>query len=140
MKIPPIYKILEYVDSLKTKKEKIAVLQNHKPNTVLLQLLKYAFDPNVKFDLPETDPPYKKLDDGSDDNGNGLYREARRLYLFIEGGNPNLTKLRRETLFIQLIESLNEKDAQVLLAVKNKTLPYKGITKKLVEEAFPGLL
>jgi hypothetical protein len=69
-----------------------------------------------------------------------LFAEIRRLYLFLKGGNPNLTKLRRETLFIELLESVHPSDAKILIAIKDKKLPYKGLTAKLVKEAFPGLI
>lgn len=140
MKIPAVHKILEFVEAQSTKAKKIEALRVHAPNKVLLQLLKYTFDPNIKFDLPEGNPPYKELDANIDESGTGLYKEARRLYIFVEGGSPNLQKIRRETLFIQLLESIHPKDAKVVLGVKDKKLPYKGITKKLIEEAFPALL
>jgi hypothetical protein len=69
-----------------------------------------------------------------------LYAELRRLYLFIEGGNPSLTKVKREYLFIQLLESIDKQDAELLVAVKDKKLPYKGLTASVVKKAFPGLL
>jgi hypothetical protein len=62
------------------------------------------------------------------------------MYLFIEGGNDNLKPVRREYLFVQLLENVNKEDARLLISVKDKTIPYKGITKKLVEELYPGLL
>ena len=105
----------------------------------MLRLLKYTFDPNIEFDLPEGAPPYKE-NDVIDEDDSGLYAEDRRLYLFIKGGNPDLKPVKREMLFIELLENINPKEAKVLLAVKDKKLPYKGLTKKLVEEAFPGLL
>lgn len=103
----------------------------------IVAVLKYAFDPTVKFLLPETDPPYKPTD--FLDQENRLYSELRRMYLFIEGGNPNLTKLKRETLFIQLLESIDPEDAKLLCSIKNKKLPYKGLTSKIVLKAFPDL-
>jgi hypothetical protein len=69
-----------------------------------------------------------------------LYAEVRKLYLFVKGGNDNLKPLRRETLFIQLLESLAPADADLLCAIKDKKMPYKGIDAKIIREAFPGLL
>lgn len=60
--------------------------------------------------------------------------------MFVEGGNPNLKPVRREFLFIQLLESIDSEDAKLLLAVKEKKLPFKGITEKTVRQAFPDLL
>ncbi len=112
------------------------LLSNDSP--ALRAILKYAYDEKVKFLLPEGDPPYKPNE--LPDQEGILYSELRRLYLFIEGGNPNLKPVRREYLFVQLLETVNKDDAKLLLAVKDKKIPYKGITKKFVEELYPGLL
>ena len=69
-----------------------------------------------------------------------LMSEARRLYLFIRGGNPNLTKIKREALYIELLESIHPEDAKLLISIKDKKIPYKGITLKIIKEAFPILI
>ena len=69
-----------------------------------------------------------------------LYGSLRKMYLFIGEGNPAVTKNKREILFVNMLESLDPEDAKLLLAVKDKKMPYKGITKKLVTETFPGLI
>lgn len=107
-------------------------------NGALRTVLKYALDPAIEWDLPETDPPYKECEFPAQELR--LMTEARRLYLFIKGGNPNLHTVRRETLYIELLESVSPEDAKLLNSIKNKKIPYKGITEKLVKEAFPGLL
>lgn len=107
-------------------------------NPVLGQILQYALDPKHKWLLPEGDPPYKP--NGYPDQQGVLYAEARRLYLFLEGGNANLSPVRRETLFIQFLENIDPDDAKVILAAKDKKLPFKGLTPKLIDQAYPGLL
>lgn len=134
---PMISEILELVEAQPTKKQKLYALQVH-DNPALRQILKYVFDPSIKFLLPDSDPPFKPIE--SAEAQGRLYSEARKLYLFVEGGNPNLTAFKREMLFIQLLESVDPKEAQLILHVKRKKLPYKSITKKLVKEAFEGLL
>lgn len=129
--------ILKLCAEGKTVNDKVSLLQQHASDPILI-ILKYAFDPNIKFILPEGSPPYKPCE-FLDQEGR-LYSELRRLYLFIEGGNPNLTKVKREFLFIQLIESIDKNDAELLCAVKDKKLPYKGLTASVVKKAFPGLL
>ena len=62
------------------------------------------------------------------------------MYLFIENGSPNLSQAKREMLFVGLLETIDPEDAKLLLAVKNKEIPYPTITKKLVNDAFPGFL
>ena len=130
-----IAEVLKQVSEQKTKEEKINVFRKN-DSSALRTVLKYALDPAVKWALPAGAPPYKPapyLDQQA-----MLYNEARRLYLFIEGGNPNLTPLKRETLFIGLLESIDPEDAKVLLAAKDKKL--KGVTAAIVNEAFPGLI
>ena len=132
-----ISEILKLVSEQPNRQSKIQTLQSFY-SPVLCQVLQYAFDPRIKWLLPQGDPPYKEnVFPGQELN---LYSEARRLYLFVEGGNPNLTNIRREMLFIQFLEMLDPKDAKVILAAKDKKIPYKGITAKLVNEAFPGLI
>lgn len=132
-----ISSILKTVSEGKTVNDKVALLQQLATEPVLI-ILKYAFDPSIKFILPEGAPPYKPCE-FLDQEGR-LYAELRRLYLFVEGGNPSLTKVKREFLFIQLLESIDKQDAELLCAVKDKKLPYKGLTASVVKKAFPGLL
>ena len=129
--------ILKKTSEFEKKQEKIDWLI--KCDSVALRtLLKYAYDPKIKFILPEGAPPYKVND--LPDLQSVFYNELRKLYLFVEGGNPNLKQVRREYLFVQFLENLDKEDAELLVAVKDKKIPYKGITKKFVEEMYPGLL
>lgn len=129
--------ILKKASEFDKKQEKIEWLYKY-DSAALRALLKYAYDPKVKFLLPEGAPPYKAND--LPDLQNVFYSELRKLYLFIEGGNPNLKQVRREYLFVQMLENLDKEDADLLIHVKDKKIPYKGITKKFVEEVYPGLL
>ncbi len=132
-----IAEILKKVSESKTKEEKLEIFRKH-DSSAIRTILKFALDPNIKWALPEGDPPYKPCQ--FLDQHSMLYQEARRLYLFIEGGNDNLKPIKRESLFITLLESIDPEDAKVLLAAKNKKLPHKGITVNLINEAYPGLI
>lgn len=132
-----IAEILEKASTFKKKQEKIDYLRKN-DNIAIRILLKMAFDPNLKWALPSGTPPYKPC--LLDDQEGMLYNEMKRMYIFHEGGHPTLKPIRREQLFIQMLESLSAKDAKLLLAVKDKHLPFKGMTKALIDEAFPGLL
>lgn len=131
-----IYNILKECSEPRSAKERVEKLQSY-GLPVVKQILKYAFDPNIKFLLPEGKPPFKP-NEYVDQEG-VLFSEARKLYLFVEGGNNNLTKLRRETLFIQFIENIDKNDAELICAVKDKKLPFKSLTKDIVKQAFPDL-
>jgi hypothetical protein len=87
--------------------------------------------------LPEGSPPYKEAEDMIDDHG-GLYREYRKLKYFFDHPQNAVKRNRRESLFIELLESLNGDDAKFLLDIKDNK-PIKGITLKTVSEALPEL-
>lgn len=132
-----IFQILEQASKLKSTEEKIAFLRTN-DSAALQNILKYAFDPSIVWDLPDGEPPYKPCPYPGQEMR--LMSEIRRLYLFVKGGNPNLTKIKREALYIELLESIHPEDAKLLNAVKSKKIPYKGITSKLVKETWPGLI
>jgi hypothetical protein len=131
-----LYNILKECSEPKSTKERVELLQKNS-SPVMLHVLKHAFDPNIKFLLPEGSPPYKPCE--FVDQEGRLFSEARKLYLFVEGGNPNLSKLRREMLFIQFIEGLDKNDAELIINVKDKKLPFKSLTKDIIKKAFPDL-
>jgi hypothetical protein len=133
-----VAEILTAISNLKTKNERISALKTWDDNAVLKNILFVAFDPRVKWLLPEGTPPYKK--NALHDQEGVLYSEARKLYLFLEGGNPNLKQIRREQLFIEFLEMIAPADAEMILYAKDKKLPWKQITPEIVMEAFPGLI
>lgn len=131
--------ILSQASEIKSKKARIEFLQrNYSPQ--LHKLLEYAFNPDIKFALPPGIPPFQKLE--TFEAQGMLYSEIRKLYIFVEGMHPGLDAkgregaLRRESLFITMLEAIDPEDAELLCSVKDKKIPYKGITYKLVKEAF----
>lgn len=127
--------ILEFTSKL-PHDEQIKCLRAN-DNTAVKTILKFCFDPNIKWLLPEGEAPYTPCSYPNLENM--LYSEARRLYLFVEGGNTNLTTLKRESMFVELLQSIDPADARLLESIKDKKLPWEGLTAKTVLEAFPGL-
>jgi hypothetical protein len=132
-----IYEILENTAKLTKKEEKIEYLRKNF-NPVLGNILKYTFDKQFQWDLPPGAPPYKPSE--FPDTHGMLYSEARKMYLFLKGGNENLTPFRREMLYINFLETIHPDDAKLIVAIKEKKLPYKGLTVILIKEAYPGLI
>jgi hypothetical protein len=132
-----IYEILENTAKLTKKEEKIEYLRKNF-NPVLGNILKYTFDKQFQWDLPPGAPPYKPSE--FPDTHGMLYSEARKMYLFLKGGNENLTPFRREMLYINFLETIHPDDAKLIVAIKEKKLPYKGLTVNLIKEAYPGLI
>lgn len=132
-----IAQVLKQANELDTlEKRRNFILQNDSP--AIQAIIKHCFDPSIKFALPEGKAPYVPSD--GDRLEGRLYNEIRKLYLFTEGGHPGLTKLKREQLFIDLLESIHPEDAELLVAVKDKKMPYKHISPNLIKKTYPGLI
>jgi hypothetical protein len=128
---------LKKLSQLKKREDKVAALK-HNNSFVLRTILQGAFDPRVIWLLPDGPVPYtpnKLVDQES-----VLLRDSRLLKHFVEGGTPGLTQPKREALYIELLENVAPADAELLVALKEKKLPFKGINADMVREAFPDLL
>lgn len=126
------------LDGNKARSEELAKYQNDFPIKVILDLV---YNPNIWFLLPETDPPYTPVDEGIDAQ-NVLKADIRKLkYCLNLPDGEQLRPLKREQMFIQLLEAIDHNDAKLLLNVKNKKLPkeLKDITESVVRKAFPGI-
>ena len=135
-KMDSVAKTFAKINELKKKEERISALKQNN-NLAVRTFLAGWFDPKVKFLLPEGVPPYKE---SKFDEPKALLQEIPRFYLFVEGGNPNLKQIRREQIFIEMLERINADDAKLLISMKDKKCPFKGITKDVVNEAIPGLI
>ena len=136
--VPPLMsEIATKVNNAKDKPRKLKVLKDH-DSVALRQVLKGAFDPNIEWLLPKGDVPYEVNDAPVGTEHTMLRQEAKRLYLFTKGGDNTISRNKRETLFIQMLEGLAAEEAEFLVAVVNKKVnnKYKGFTANLVKEAF----
>jgi hypothetical protein len=131
-----VSEFLEKVGKLRKTQEKIDALKAN-DSYVLRVILQGAFDPKVKWLLPEGTPPYKPNE--LVDQEHILINEVRKILYFIEGFHE-LPQTKREMMFIELLEAVAPKDAELLCAIKEKKLPFNGITSFHVKEAFPGLI
>jgi hypothetical protein len=106
----------------------------YKDDTVLKIIFEYAFLPEKKMILPEGTPPFKPADEPLGMTPTNLFGEMRRLYVFCRA---DLKPLKREGLFISMLEGVHPSEAEVLIAIKDQTLhkKYTKITRKLVSDA-----
>ena len=142
---PLLDEIFTKVNNAKDKPKKIKVLQKYNTDGVR-QLLKAAFDPHIKWLLPEGEVPYIPNDAPAGTEHSRLEHEATKLKnyvaLEVDGtthvGNTNLNRMRREMMFVQLLEGLTAGEAKVLILAKDKLLhkKYKGLNSNNVREAF----
>lgn len=108
---------------------------NFKENFLMKVIFAHAFLPNYKFQLPEGEPPFKPAAEPMGMTETNLYVECKRFHnVFC---NEKLKPLRREALFIGLLEGIHPEEAKVLIAVKDQQLSklYPKITWKLVSDA-----
>ena len=106
----------------------------YRGNSALKIIFEYAFLPEKKFLLPEDEPPYRPDAAPIGMSPAILTQELRRLYVFLRN---DLEPIKREGLFISLLESVHPSEAKVLIAIKDQKLHklYKKVTRKLAEEA-----
>ena len=131
-----IAEFLEKVGKLKRTQEKVDAIKAN-DSLPLRIILQSGYDPNVKWALPEGTPPYKPND--LVDQEHILIKDCEKLRYFIAGFHDNLPSLKRETMFVEFLERIAPKDAEMLCLFKDKK-PMKGITLQHVTEALPGLI
>ena len=165
---PFTFEVLDAASKQRTKAKKVEVLQKYK-HPSLITVFVWNFDASIISLLPEGEVPYGtnkddqnatgtlsgKINDavgkmaemgsnslGSQDQGKASIRaEYTKFYNFCKGGNPSLSSLRRETMFINILEGLHPLEAELLCLVKDKRLEDKyKITKEIVSTAYPEII
>lgn len=159
------HEILELVNKQKTSSCKVEVLKKYR-NDALVAILIWNFDDSIVSMLPPGEVPYARVDEqssvndtlsGAIEKGNkvpgfsradefirnrhtSIRKEWENFYNYLRGGNSSLTALRRETMFIQMLEGLHPLEAEIMVLVKDKLLTKKyRITKEIVAEAYPDI-
>jgi len=141
-KLPPnpfIFEILELVSKQRTRAKKIEVLKQYETDS-LKAILIWNFDETVVSMLPEGEVPFEKNDVPVGTDHTSLRKEWRNLYHFVKGGNDSLSKTRRESMFIQILEGLHPSESEILCLVKDKELESKyKLNKSVVESAYTDI-
>ena len=164
---PFVFEVLNLISKQRTNIKKVEVLQRYMDPS-LKSILIWNFDESIKSALPDGIVPYSsvgeqgsfsgtlsgKIEDavgkmeelnsrslGSQDQGrSSIRKEYTKFYNFIKGGNDGLSSLRRETMFINVLEGLHPLEAEILFLVKDKKLETKyKITKEIVSQAYPDI-
>ena len=131
--------VLQKVSNAKTKKEKVALLK--KFNTQALRsVLIWNFDESVSSAIPDGEVPFTANEAPKGTEHTRLIHEYRKLFRFVKGGDNTLKQMKREQMFIQMLEGLHSEEAELICLVKDKCLQDKyRVTKAVVEEAFPQI-
>jgi hypothetical protein len=136
-----VSEVLEQVAKAETRKEKIEILKKNN-SLELRDVLKGAFDESIEFILPKGKPPINE-DEKKKYDKRHLVHETKKFRYFVKGGpGEQVNALRRERMFIDMLYRIDSKEADLVCLMKDKELDgvYKGLNKKLVSDAFPGLI
>jgi hypothetical protein len=165
---PFIFEILNAASKQRSNVKKAEVLQKYS-HPALKSLFIWNFDETITSALPPGDVPYAAVDEmdsfkgtlsekitdavekmgelgsnslGSQDQGrSSIRKEYTKFYNFIKGGNDGLSSLRRETMFINILQGLHPLEAEIICLVKDKNLETKyKITKEVVSQAYPDII
>ena len=136
-----LYEFLKEVNDAPSKAERVRMLQafNVKPLKTMLQL---AFDKNIQLDVPEGAPPFKRDErEPIGMSSTDLMNETRRLARTAVG-TTDINKVRKETIFVQILEGIHYTEADLVIACKDKKLGdmFPNVTREVVRKAFPSIL
>lgn len=133
-----ISEIIKKACDLKTRDEKVEWLKNNNTPALRDILIAMYDKKKIKFLIPNSEPPYTPSP--AHENQGALYREARKLKYFVEGfGGENVPKVKREQIFIEMLETVHKDDAKLLVdMIKQKG--YKGLTVKQINDAFGNII
>jgi len=165
---PFIFEILDVVSKQRTKAKKVEALKKYEEFALKVVLI-WNFDETVKSVLPEGEVPYSQYDEQTTSSGTfttklsqdirnmhetgsfsmgvsdqqgrtTIRRECKNFYMFVKGGNDAMNNIRRESMFINLLQGLHPLEAEIICLVKDKRLTEKyNLTQDVVAEAYPDI-
>jgi len=164
---PFVFEVFNIVQKQRSNAKKVEALKKFE-HPCLKSLFIWNFDESIISVLPEGDVPYSALNEqdsfsgtlsekiadavdkmeelntsslGSQDQGrSSIRKEYQKFYNFVKGGNDGLSSLRRETMFINILQGLHPLEAEIVCLVKDKKLDTKyKITKEVVSQAYPDI-
>jgi hypothetical protein len=136
-----IYEIFDEFELAKTKQQRIAVLEQNM-SQALCDVILMAFHPKYEWLVTELPKKYKMPDILTGSAFSSIHQQLRKLYMFRKG-DPTAEKLtpeRREEILLQILESLEFREAEVIIGIFTKDLGVKGLDHKFVKEVFPNML
>ena len=131
-----VVETLEMVGKAKTREEKKQILLDRE-NFATKAILQLNYHPDVKWKIPKGAPPYTPSENQADAS---LHFEVKKQDYYVDPSPHDIPMLRRESMFVQLLERLDPKDAKLIIAMKDKKITYKGLSYKLVKDTWPDLL
>ena len=133
-----VYEVIDQVRKARSKDKKVELLKKHE-SWALKDILRGTFDSTIQWNLPGGEPPYTP--NNGHDAATNLLKEHKNFVYFVKGlrESNRLTPVKRESIFLGLIEGIHPEDARLVISMINKEKP-QGITRPVIEEAYPKLL
>ena len=132
-----VFEVLEEMSKQRNRKDKVRVLKENE-SWALKDIIRGSMDTTVVWNLPTGEPPYTAATAHS--HPANLLRENIKFQYFVKGGaGDKMTKIKKEQLFIGVLEGVHPEDAKLVISMINKEKIY-GLSRPIVEEAFPNLL
>ena len=155
---PLVFEVFDLVSRSRSKAKKVEVLRKYDDQS-LRRVLVWNFDTSIQSILPEGPVPYVGYDEQntysgtmhetgnfslgvSDQQGHTtIRRESKNFYHFVKGGNDSMSNIRRETMFINILQGLHPLEAEIVVLAKDGKISDKyKITKEIVSEAYPNIV
>ena len=166
---PLVFEVLDLVSRSRSKAKKIEVLKKYDEQH-LRRVLIWNFDQSIQSILPDGPVPYVGYDEQNTYNGTlstkithdvrtmhetvnfslgvsdqhghtTIRRESKNFYHFVRGGNDAMSNIRRETMFINILQGLHPLEAEIVVLAKDKKISDKyNITREIVEGAYPNIV
>ena len=137
-----VYEIFDEFEEAKTKQERLKIIEKNL-SKILVEVLELTFHPNYQWHI--TDVPDNYIEATNNLPGLSplqLSTQIRKLYLFKKGDETadKLTPEKMNQLLLQILESLEPREAEVVFGILRKDQGVKGLTYKFVKDAFPQML
>ena len=166
---PLVFEVLDLVSRSRRKAKKIEVLKKYEDQH-LRRVLIWNFDKSIQSNLPDGPVPYVGYDEQNTYNGTlttklteevrqmhetgnfslgvsdqqghtTIRRESKNFYHFVKGGNDAMSNIRRETMFINILQGLHPLEAEIVVLAKDKKISDKySVTREIVSEAYPNIV
>ena len=135
-----LFEVLESIQEAKNKAERIKMIRHYsKQSSSFNDYLRCAFDDRIQFLLPKGAPPYTPSAEGAQPSS-WAKQNTKLAYLITGGRGEDMLPVKRESIFIGILEAVHPSDAVVLTDMTSKKCPHPAIKKALIEEAVPGLV
>jgi hypothetical protein len=133
-----VYEVFDLFTKTTNNAERVALLQKH-VTPALRDVLRGTFDDRLVWILPEGTPPYTP--NRPESSPQSLHKAHKEFGYYVKGGyGNNMNSMKRESMFMRMLESVHPSDANIILSMVAKKRPVKYLNKKLTQETFPNLI